>query len=66
MTNKDLINKIAPTLLDVCFEQEKSVLFKISKANGIFYWLSSFAKYYLQKSKFKKEENYEKNNNNCR
>lgn len=62
----DLINKIAPTLLDVCFEQEKSVLFKISKANGIFYWLSSFAKYYLQKSKFKKEENYEKNNNNCR
>lgn len=50
----DLIRRQCPVLLTVPFEAEESFLFKISKATGLLYWLSSYAKFYIERAKFKK------------
>ena len=59
------IKKVNPSLLSVAFERDESALVRISKSNGLFYYLSSYLKFFLQKRKFyKRKKVYEKNNNN--
>ena len=50
-----LIEKKYPKLLNIPFEPE-TTLVKIAKWNGLFYYLSSFAKYYIQKMRFGRGE----------
>ncbi len=50
-----LINIAYPELLSVPFEQDKSSLVLLAKMNGITYYLASYAKYFIQKGKFKTE-----------
>lgn len=49
----DLINKKYPKLLTVPFSKSSSRVARISKSNGLFYYISSFAKYYIEKKKFR-------------
>lgn len=49
-----LIESTCPSLLDVAYEKDESIIFRISKATGITYLLSSYAKYYIEKAKFEK------------
>ena len=62
----DLIDKKAPALLDILFEQDESIVIKLSKANGIFYLLSSYLKYHIEKQLFFRRKNHEKTDNNSR
>ena len=50
----DLIKRTYGALLDVPFEKDESIVFRISKATGLAYLLSSYMKYYIEKAKFKK------------
>lgn len=47
----ELIKRLQPSLLSVPFEAD-GMMAKVSKSNGIIFYLSSFAKYYLQKILF--------------
>lgn len=53
MLHISLIKKTCSALLDVPFERDESILFRISKATGVTYLLSSYLKYYIEKAKFK-------------
>ena len=59
-----LIEVKQPKMMEIPFEKEKKTVFKLSKANGIFYYLSSFAKFYIEKMKFLRNKN-EKSDSNC-
>ena len=50
----DLIKKKMPELLGIPFERDESLLVRLSKANGLTYLLSSYAKYYIESVKFKR------------
>ena len=62
----ELIKKSCETLLDIPFERDESILFRFSKSTGITYLISSYIKYYIGKSRFKKEKNRETTDNNSR
>ncbi len=62
----NLIRQKAPTLLATPFEQDKSVLIRLAKSNGIFYLLSSYLKYYMEKHSFFRRKAYEKIDHNSR
>lgn len=49
-----LIKKKMPKLLEVPFESDDSMIIRLSKANGMTYLLSSYAKYYTERAKFKR------------
>lgn len=49
-----LIKKKMPKLLEVPFESDDSMIIRLSKANGMTYLLSSYAKYYIERVKFKR------------
>ena len=49
-----LIKKKMPKLLEVPFESDDSIIIRLSKANGLTYLLSSYAKYYIERAKFKR------------
>lgn len=49
-----LLKKIMPELLDIPFETDENIIIRLSKANGMTYLLSSYAKYYIDKIKFKR------------
>ena len=49
-----LIKKKMPVLLEVPFESDDSMIIRLSKANGMTYLLSSYAKYYIERAKFKR------------
>ncbi len=51
-----LIKKKMPKLLEVLFESDESTVIRLSKANGMTYLLSSYAKYYIERAKFKREK----------
>lgn len=51
----DLIKATSEALLDVPFERDESILIKLSKSTGLAYLLSSYAKFYIEKIKHKKE-----------
>lgn len=59
-----LIEKKASDLLKIPFAQDESAVISISKLNGIFYLLSSFLKYYIEKQLFFRRKNHEKIDNN--
>lgn len=61
-----LIDKKASTLLDIPFEQDESIVIRLSKLNGIFYLLSSYLKYYIEKQLFFRRKAHEKNDNYSR
>lgn len=50
----DLIKKKMPELLKIPFESDESMIIRLSKANGLLYLLSSYAKYYIELMKFKR------------
>lgn len=54
MLHIDLIKKTYGVLLDIPFEKDESIVFRISKATGLTYLLSSYMKYYIEKNKFSK------------
>ncbi len=47
-----LINKKYSKLLTVPFSKSSSRVARISKSNGLFYYISSYAKYHIEKKKF--------------
>ena len=49
----DYIKKTHPMLLDVPFERDDGIVFRLSKATWLTYLLSSYAKYYIEKRKYK-------------
>ncbi len=49
-----LIRKMHPKLLEIPFETDESTLVRLSKANGLTYLVSSYAKYYIERHKFRK------------
>lgn len=49
-----LIKEKYPALLDVPFGKSNSRVARISKSNGLFYYFSSYAKYYVDSKKFHK------------
>lgn len=51
----DLIQTACNQLLEIPFEKDESIVYRISKANGATYLLASYMKYYLEGAKFKKE-----------
>lgn len=55
----DLIKKTCKTLLEIPFEKDESVVYRVSKATGVTYLLSSYLKYYLEKVEFFKGKKYE-------
>lgn len=66
LIHKSLIEETASVLLDVPFEADESVLISLSKSNGIFYMLSSYLKYYIEKQLFFRRKSSEKTDNNGR
>lgn len=50
----DLIKKKMPELLEIPFESDESMIIRLSKANGLTYLLSSYAKYYMERMKYKR------------
>ena len=48
----EYIKQTANTLLTVPFEKDKKVSVKLSKMNGLFYYLASYMKYYVEYIKF--------------
>lgn len=55
-----LIKNKRPELLKIPFETDESMLIRLSKVNGLTYLLSSYAKYYMERMKFKRGKRYEK------
>lgn len=51
----ELIKITAPELLEIPFEKDKSGLINFAKSNALVFYFASFAKYYIQKRKFSKE-----------
>lgn len=49
-----LIRQKKPELLAVPFESDENIVIRLSKANGLAYLLSSYAKYYLSKMRYRK------------
>ena len=49
-----LIKKKMPELLEIPFEPDESMIVRLSKANGLTYLLASYAKYYMERMKFKR------------
>ena len=49
-----LIKKKKPELLEIPFESDESMIIRLSKANGLTYLLSSYAKYYMERMKYKR------------
>lgn len=49
-----LIEKKSPCLLEIPFSKSKSTIVNVSKSNGVFYYLSSYSKFYIEKAKFNK------------
>ncbi len=49
-----LINKTYGALTEIPFEKDESIVFRISKSTGIAYLLSSYAKFYIEKTRFEK------------
>ena len=47
-----LIKEFCHRLLEVPFEKDESIFIKFSKSNGLFYYVSSFLKHYMEKCKF--------------
>lgn len=52
----ELIRLISPELLEVPFETDKSGLINFAKSNAYVFYFASFAKYYVQKEKFKRRK----------
>ena len=50
----DLIRETQGDLLEIPFEKDESMVYRISKANGATYLLSSYMKYYIEGAKFKR------------
>lgn len=50
----DLISEACGSLKEIPFEKDESLVFKISKTSGIAYLLSSYAKFFIEKRKYKK------------
>lgn len=50
----DLIKRAYGALLSIPFERDKSIVYRVSKANGMTYLLSSYMKYYIEKANFKR------------
>ncbi len=50
----DLIRQKSTELLDIPFESDDNALIKLSKATGIMYLLSSYAKFYIERFRFKR------------
>lgn len=50
----DLINRMYPALTETPFEADESIVFKASKATGMLYLFSSYAKFYIERIKFRK------------
>ncbi len=50
----NIISKVCKDLLEIPFEKDESVVYKISKSTWIAYLLSSYAKYYIEKKRFKR------------
>ncbi len=48
-----LIEKKQPDLLKVPFSKSNSRVVRLSKSNGLFYYLSSYAKFYMERKKFR-------------
>lgn len=48
----ELINRRYPSLLDVSFGEDRSIFEIVAKRNGIYYYLASFVKYYVEKHRF--------------
>ena len=51
-----LIQETCPALLDIPFEKDQSAFIKLCKSNGLFYYVSSFLKYCIEKQKFMREK----------
>ena len=51
-----LIKETCPVLLSVPFEKDTSTIIKLSKANGLFYYITSFLKYRIERRRFMKEK----------
>ncbi|MBQ9848807.1 MAG: hypothetical protein IJO64_07110 [Clostridia bacterium] len=51
-----LIETVCPKLLKVPFEKDESALVRLSKHNGLFYYLSSYLKYYIERRRFREEK----------
>lgn len=60
----NLIKNKMPSLLSVPFEADESMLVRFSKASGLTYLAFSYAKYYMERWKFKREKRYEKTDHN--
>ena len=54
MLHVNLIGKTCDKLLEIPFEKDESIAFRISKATGMTYLLSSYMKYNIKKAKFRK------------
>lgn len=59
------IKNTCDVLLDVPFEKDENKLIQIAKLTGVTYLLSSYLKYYIEKIRFKKGQQYEKIDNYC-
>jgi len=66
LLHTSLIQKKAPALLDVPFEKDENIIIKLSKANGIFYLVSSYMKYCIEKQLFFRSKKSEKADRNSR
>ena len=53
MLHVDYIKKAHSALLDVPFERDEGLVFRLSKSTWLTYLLSSYAKYYIEKRKYK-------------
>lgn len=52
----DLIQQMCAELLSVPFECDESAIIRITKLNGIFYCLSSYIKYHIEKQRFNRQK----------
>ncbi len=52
----ELIRNTVPSLLDIPFEVDENTIVKLSKSTGILYLLASYMKFYVEKSKFAKQD----------
>ena len=52
----ELIKHTCPELLDIPFQKDESFAVRLSKANGLFYYLASYSKFFAERRKFMKEK----------
>ncbi len=55
LIHSGLIKTQQPSLLEVPFHNDSSKFITICKSNGLFYFISSYLKFYMQKIRFNKE-----------